>query len=243
MDVTVLRQGAAQFGFQLNEDQIGLFLRYYQALLKWNAKMNLTTVTEWGEVQTDHFLDSLSLTLAVCPERLEGVRFADIGSGAGFPGIPLKIACRAMTGTLIDASNKKIRFLKSMVDDLHLSGLDACQGRAEELARMPEMRGQFDLVVARAVAAMPVLAELTLPFSRVGGLVVLHKTLRAFGEIESARYAIEMLGGQIDKIITSGLDGQVSQRILVVIEKVEQTPSQYPRRSGIPTKRPLSEPC
>ena len=217
-----------------------MFRRYYRLLLEWNSRMNLTTITEWEQVQRRHFLDSLSLSSVIESHNLEECRFIDVGSGAGLPGIPIKIAFPDMTGTLLDATSKKVRFLRHVVETLPLAGLEAHHGRAEELARLPELREQFDLVVSRAVAPMSVLAELSLPFCRPGGLVVVHKTSSAAVEIEEASYAIHTLGGEIQDTVKFDLDGSDSGRLLLVIAKVGPTPEGFPRRSGIPAKRPLS---
>ena len=246
LDTRTLTGGAAALGVSLNAAQIRLFERYYRAMVKWNAKMNLTTVTEWDRAQRRHFLDSLSVCRALTERDLEGGRFVDVGSGAGLPGIPLKIAFPRMTGALVEATGRKARFLSEMVESLPLDGLDVLRGRAEDLARTPEMRERFDVALARAVAPMPALAELTLPFCRVGGKAVVHKTLDAADEIESARYAIETLGGEIRGVL--GPDGALddpnrseSRRTLLVIDKIAPTPDRYPRRAGIPSKRPLMD--
>lgn len=240
LDAKILCRGADDLGLPLEPTQVCEFRRYYRALLEWNAIMNLTSVTDWEQVQRRHFLDSLSLAPVIRTHNLEKCRFIDIGSGAGLPGIPMKIAFPSMTGTLVDATAKKVRFLKSVIDTLKLRGVEALHGRSEELARLPGLREQFDLVVARAVAPMPVLAELTLPFCRPGGHVVVHKTSSAAGEIEESRYAIDTLGGEIRDFIVTDHDGSDSGRLLLVVAKVGPSPEGYPRRSGIPAKRPLS---
>ncbi len=202
--------------------------------------MNLTTVTEWDQVQQRHFLDSLSLSEVIAAHNLESCRFVDIGSGAGLPGIPIKIAFPRTTGTLVDSTAKKVRFLRSVIESLPLPDVEALHGRAEELAHLPDLREKFDLVVARAVAPMAVLAELTLPFCRPGGHVVVHKTSSAGGEIDDAQYAIDTLGGEVREIIGGEQDSSDSERLLLVIAKTGPTPASYPRRPGIPAKRPLS---
>lgn len=218
-----------------------MFQAYYRALLEWNSRMNLTAVTDWEQVQRRHFVDSLSLSAVVETYKLEERRFIDVGSGAGLPGIPVRIAFPGMTGTLLDATSKKVRFLEHVVDTLPLTGLEACRGRAEELAHLPELREQFDLVVSRAVAPMPVLAELTLPFCRPGGCVAVHKTSTAAEEIEEAAYAIDTLGGEVRDSLEFNLDDSDSGRLLLVIAKIGTTPEAYPRRPGIPSKRPLRD--
>ena len=239
LDAATLLDGAARLGVSLNAAQARLFKRYYLAMMEWNARMNLTTVTEWEQAQRRHFLDSLSAVRALPDEVLDAGRFVDVGSGAGLPGIPLKIAFPGMAGALVEATGRKARFLQEMVETLSLDGLEVARGRAEDLARLPEMRERFDVALARAVAPMPALAELTLPFCRVGGRAIVHKTLDAAGEIESALYAIEALGGEIRATIAP--DDSESRRTLLVIEKVAPTPARYPRRAGIPAKRPLME--
>ena len=279
LDASILSRGAAGLGISLDRTQVCQFRRYYRALIEWNAKMNLTAVTEWEQVQRRHFLDSLSLSRVIATHNLENCRFIDIGSGAGLPGIPLKIAFPGMTGVLVDSTAKRVRFLRYVIDQLkagHVkhnrrlnesvvaSGMEPAEtkaggegelsarhGRAEALARLPDMRERFDLVVARAVAPMPVLAELTLPFCRPGGYVAVHKTSRAIDEIADARHAIDTLGGEVigiqsapSRAVGTGLDksdwdGSDSGRVLVVVAKVGSTPDRYPRRPGIPAKRPL----
>ncbi len=219
-----------------------MFRMYYRALMEWNSRMNLTSVTGWEQVQERHFLDSLSLSSIIETYHLENCRFIDVGSGAGLPGISLKIAFPGMTGTLLDATGKKVRFLKYVIDTLPLDGIEARHGRAEEVAHLPEMREQFDLVVARAVAPMPVLAELTLPLCRPGGHVVVHKTSSAAEEVDEARYAVATLGGQVLDTVEIGQDDSESGRLLLVIAKVGPTPEGFPRRPGIPSKRPISRP-
>ena len=217
-----------------------MFQRYYHALLEWSSRMNLTAVTEWEQVQRRHLLDSLSLSAVIETYKLEECRFIDVGSGAGLPGIPIKIAYPGLTGTLMDSTGKRVRFLEHVIDTLPLPDLEARHGRAEELARLPELREQFDLVVSRAVAPMSVLAELTLPFCRPGGYVAVHKTSSAADEIEKAGHAIDTLGGEVRDTFKIDLDDSDSGRLLLVVAKTRTTPEAYPRRPGIPSKRPLS---
>ena len=239
LDTSTLEQGAARLGLRLSVAQLEGFRRYYRWLIRWNDRINLTTVTEWEAVQTRHFLDSLSVIEAVPAATLESGRFVDIGTGAGLPGIPLKLAFAGARGTLVDATAKKVDPLNRLVDDLGLDGIEAIHGRAETLGHSDELREGFDLVVARAVAPMPVLAELTLPFCRVGGTVVVHKTDRAEAEILSAEYAIAVLGGEVSHTVEATWEGPDSGRKLIVVEKVRETPANYPRRPGMPSKRPL----
>ena len=239
LDTTTLERGAARLGLRLSVAQLEGFRRYYRWLIRWNDRVNLTTVTEWEAVQTRHFLDSLSIVEAVPDGTLESARFVDVGTGAGLPGIPLKIAFADARVTLVDATAKKVNLLNKLVRELGLDGMEAIHGRAETLGHSGGLRESFDLVVARAVAPMPVLAELTLPFCRVGGMVVVHKTDRAEAEILSAGYAIEVMGGELKRTVGATWEGPDSGRKLIVIEKVNPTPANYPRRPGMPSKRPL----
>ena len=239
LDTTTLERGAAILGLRLDVAQLEGFRRYYRWLIRWNDRVNLTTVTEWEAVQTRHFLDSLSIVEAVPDGTLESARFVDVGTGAGLPGIPLKIAFADARVTLVDATAKKVNLLNKLVRELGLDGMEAVHGRAETLGHNDGLRESFDLVVARAVAPMPVLAELTLPFCRVGGMVVVHKTDRAEAEILSAGYAIEVMGGELKRTVGATWEGPDSGRKLIVIEKVNPTPPNYPRRPGMPSKRPL----
>ncbi len=239
LDAGALERGAASLGVSLSAAQLDLFREYYLGLTEWNARMNLTTVTSWESVQERHFLESLTVAEAVSQEALDDGRFVDVGTGAGLPGIPLMIAFPHMRGTLVDSTAKKVGFLESMGERLGLSRMTAIHGRAETLAHRGDLREGFDLALARAVARMPILAELTLPFCRVGGQVVVHKTSRAESEIQSAVHAIETLGGRLGRTMTPSCDGADSGRVLVTVEKVSPTPARYPRRPGMPAKRPL----
>ena len=235
LDTQTLERDSADLGISLDSTQLDKFRRYYRELVLWNSTMNLTTITSWEDVQKTHFLDSMSLAGALPLETRTARSFIDIGAGAGFPGIPMKIAFPGMTGLLVDSTARKVEFLKSLVASLDLPDIEARHARAETLAHCAGVREQFDLVFARAVAAMPTLAELTLPFCRVGGVAALHKTRSANDEIASSHRAIEIMGGAIRDIIGAGGDSKV----LVVIDKVRDTPANYPRRPGIPAKRPL----
>ena len=235
LDTQTLERDSADLGISLDSTQLDKFRRYYRELTIWNSTTNLTTVTGWQDVVKTHFLDSLAIAGALPSETRTANNFIDIGAGAGFPGIPMKIAFPEMRGLMVDATARKVEFLKSLVAGLDLPDVEVRHDRAETLAHCEEVRERFDLVFARAVAAMPALAELTLPFCRVGGIVALHKTRTAANEIASAHKAIETMGGAMRDIIGAGGDN----KILVVIDKVRNTPANYPRRPGIPSKRPL----
>ena len=235
----LLKQGLAQLGMDLTRHQLEHFRLYHQELVAWNQRINLTRIVECSEVQTRHFLDSLTLSL-VLPTEVKGAgRVIDVGAGAGFPGLPLKIACPGLHLAMIESVGKKAAFLKHVLDLLGLSQVQVYTGRAEALAHEPSLRETFDAVLARGLAPMRTLAELTLPFCRLGGLVVAHKKGRVEQEIQEALPTLADLGGRLREQRRVDLEGLRDARSLVVIGKVQATPSRYPRRPGIPRKRPL----
>ena len=247
-----LEEGACQLGMRLTAEHTGLFQRYYEELVEWNRRFNLTTVVGYEEVQLRHFLDSLSCLLALPGWSREVVgcelpivcqpqpwQCLDVGAGAGFPGVPLKIVCPELRLTLLEATRKKVEFLLHLVDELGLKGVEVIWERAEALGRNPNYRERFDVVVARAVADLPVLSEFCLPFCRIGGRFIAQKGPEAEREVDEARLAMERLGGRLREVKEIALPGQRQRRTLVVIDKVMPTPAAYPRRPGIPAKRPL----
>jgi 16S rRNA (guanine527-N7)-methyltransferase len=240
-----LKTGAQSLGLALTDRQLATFQVYYQELVGWNKKFNLTAITEYDQVQVRHFVDSLSCLLAL-PRPLCGrdgtpLRCIDVGSGAGFPGLPLKIYCSRLNVVLLEATAKKVGFLEHIVAHLGLEDVLPLWGRAEEVAHEPEHREAYDLVVARAVAELPVLAEYTLPLCRPGGCVVAQKGGSAPKEAHLAAHALSLLGGHLRKVIPVELQGLAESRHLVIIDKVARTPDRYPRRPGIPAKRPLKK--
>lgn len=232
-----LAEGASKLGFVLDQHQLEQFELYYQELASWNERMNLTAIIAYQEVQLKHFLDSLTVLLALHPgDRIS--RVIDVGTGAGMPGLPLKIALPYLKLTLLEATAKKVAFLRHLVERLTLKEVEVITGRAEEVAHLPAYREQFDLVLSRAVAGLPTLAELTLPFCRLGGLLVAQKKGDIEEEIRRAGRAITLLGGRLTEVKEVSLTG-LERRLLVVVDKVNYTPPLYPRRPGIPAKRPL----
>ena len=239
-----LVRGARSLGLNLTERQLDQFRILYRELVSWNERFNLTAITEYEQVQIRHLTDSLSCLVALQKGGPEGkalapLRAIDVGSGAGFPGLPVKIVCPRMAMVLLEATAKKVRFIEHVVERMGLEDVRPLWGRAEEVAHDPAHRESYDLVLARAVAELPVLVEYTLPFCRLGGLVVAQKGASAQEEVHAAAYALPLLGGQLQQVILIELPGLAEARHLVVIKKVARTPDAYPRRTGVPAKRPL----
>lgn len=237
-EIDLLRKEAEQFlGISLNDEQMAAFRRYAVELGDWNQRFNLTAIRQPGEVRQKHFLDSLSCALAMAGMPI--TRAVDVGTGAGFPGLPLKLLYPEMSLTLVESVAKKTRFLSHIVGDLELEGVDVITGRAEKVGQDPAHREGYDWALARAVANLPVLAEYLLPLVRVGGFALAQKGEGAEVEVEEAGQAIGTLGGRVDRLIPVEMPGGGEERWLVVIEKVVPTPKKYPRRTGMPSKRPI----
>jgi 16S rRNA (guanine527-N7)-methyltransferase len=227
----------SQFDIRLSSRQLEAFDWYAAELQAWNRRFNLTSVTDQELIEIKHFLDSLSC-LKVMNLR-PGGRIIDIGTGAGFPGIPIRIASPQVQLVLVESIGKKARFCQYVVDHLHLTNVTVVHSRAEQVGRLPEHRERFDWVLARAVAKLPTLLEYLLPFVKVGGRAIAQKGDTALVEAQSAAAALEVLGGQLEEIIPVELPGVTETRYLVVVEKSTATPDQYPRRPGVPGKRPI----
>jgi 16S rRNA (guanine527-N7)-methyltransferase len=235
---TLAAGARALLNLELAPAQLAAFQSYADELRAWNAQFNLTAIKGLEGIQIKHFLDSLSI-LKVLRGSSAPIRLVDVGTGAGFPGLPLKIVCPQMQLTLVEATGKKVKFCEHMVETLKLSGVSVIKARAEEIGRDPAHREQYDWAVARAVAEMPTLAEYLLPLVRRGGRAVAQKGQDAPAETQTAEGALRRLGGELEQIVPVELPGIVETRYLVVFKKVAATPPAYPRRVGVPAKTPL----
>lgn len=229
------KAGLEKLNISLTEKQIEQFLMYYELLIEKNKVMNLTAITEYDEVIEKHFLDSISLCQVY--DLTKPVKVLDLGTGAGFPGIPLKIAFPEIEITLADSLNKRIKFLDEVIAELGLEKVTTVHARAEELARNKAHREAYDLVVSRAVANLSTLGEYCIPFVNISGNFISYKSGEVENEVENAGKAIKILGGQLKEVYKFELSDQ--KRSFVVIEKVKATPKTYPRKAGTPSKEPL----
>lgn len=243
--LALLQKGCQQFGFDLTPAQLAQFQLFYEELVAWNQRLNLTAITDYQEVQTKHFLDCLAglpiLADALCESLplTRPVHCVDVGTGAGFPGLPLKIAMPRLPLTLVDGTGKKITFLSQLVAKLGLKEVTLVQGRAEELGRDNAYRAQFDLVTARAVAPLNTLVEYLLPLLRREGLAMIYKGASAPQEFMEARKAIELLGGETVRLAPVQIPFLEEKRFILLIKKVKLTPNLYPRAQGLARKKPL----
>lgn len=224
-------------GIHLTNSKLNALNRYEEELLDWNTRYNLTAISDPDQVSIKHFLDSLTCLLVLREKTFKHV--IDIGTGAGFPGLPLKIVCPSIQLTLVDSVGKKVDFCNHIVKTLCLEGVEVIQERAENIGKNPEYREKFDWAIARAVAAMSVLAEYHLPLVCIGGSMLAMKGESAPAETQSAEHALRVLGGHLNRLVPVTLPGVVEERYLVVVDKVAASPQKYPRRVGIPGKRPL----
>ena len=227
-----------ELGIILSDHQINQFLKYYELLVEWNEFMNLTSITAYDEVMKKHFVDSLSLIKAF--DVSKDVSVIDVGTGAGFPGLALKIAFPNLQVTLLDSLNKRIKFLDEVILQLGLTGVETVHGRAEDFAKPGKLREKFDLCVSRAVANLTSLSEYCIPFVRVGGEFISYKSEKMNEEMENAKKAISILGGKFDRCEEVVLPESDIYRNLVVIKKVKETSKKYPRKAGMPTKEPIT---
>lgn len=234
---TFIAQCAAH-GLVLNDQQIAQFERYYQLLVEWNEKMNLTAITQREEVYLKHFYDCL-MVLWNMPLEDYALQLCDVGAGAGFPSIPLKIAHPELQVTIVDSLQKRLTFIEHLAEELGLEGVSCVHGRAEDVGQNPAYRGQFDIVTARAVASLNVLAEYCLPLVKIGGQFLALKAQKSDQELEEARAAIRILGAKLIKLTEDQLPVEAADRRYILIQKTKETPNKYPRKAGKPAKNPI----
>lgn len=238
MPSAIFKRNLESINVELSDKQIEQLDKYYEILVEWNSFMNLTGITEYEEVMLKHYLDSLVLRLPI-DDGNSHIKLIDVGTGAGFPGLPLKIAYPDTEVVLFDSLNKRIKFLDEVIAQLGLKGISTVHGRAEDGGKSKELREQFDVSVSRAVADLSVLSEYNLPFVKVGGYFVAYKSGEIDEELEKSKKAISILGGQIEKVDKFKLPETDIERSLVYIKKVKNTPKKFPRKAGLPAKEPI----
>lgn len=226
-----------ELGITLTDKQLQQFDKFYELLVEWNKVMNLTGITEYEEVNEKHFVDSLSIVKAIDMESVESV--IDVGTGAGFPGIPLKIAFPHLKVVLLDSLNKRINFLNEVIAELGLTDIKTIHGRAEDYAKQTEYREKFDLCVSRAVANLSTLSEYCLPYVSADGLFIPYKSGEIDEELEKSKKAVKILGGKIENVVKFQLPGTEIGRSFVKVRKIASTNKKYPRKAGLPAKEPL----
>ena len=236
-DTTSFQKGLSEWNMTLSDKQTEQFLIYYERLIEKNKVMNLTAITEYEEVIHKHFLDSISLVLAPVFEGKGNL--IDVGTGAGFPGIPLKIAFPELKVVLLDSLNKRVNFLNEVIEELGLTGIEAVHGRAEDAGRNPEYREKFDFCVSRAVANLATLSEYTMPFVKPGGYFIPYKSGKAEEEIKESGNAVKLLSGKIQDTVSFTIPDTDMERTLILIQKTAPIHKKYPRKAGTPQKEPL----
>ena len=237
-NLTTLENGCRELGIELSQKQKNQFIQFYEFLVEKNKVMNLTGITEFEEVLTKHFLDSLACVKAIDMTKVKTIM--DIGTGAGFPGVPLKIAFPHLEACLLDSLKKRVNFLEESFELLGLEGIKAIHGRAEEYAKNKEYREKYDLCVSRAVANLSTLSEYCLPFVKVGGKFISYKSEKITEEMNAAQHAVKILGGKMDGQVEFTLPDSDIYRNLFIITKEKSTPAKYPRKAVLPSKEPLS---
>ena len=233
----IIRKKASQMEIELNDYQIEQFINYYSILIEWNRVMNLTAITAFNEVCTKHFLDSISLCKVI--DCTQEYTLMDVGTGAGFPGIPLKIVFPNLQITLLDSLGKRVKFLNEVIQRLGLHGIQAIHGRAEDYAKANLLREKVDICISRAVANLSTLSEYCIPYVKEGGFFISYKSEKLSEEMSNAKKAIEILGGNIVSQNEFLLPNSDIYRNLLVIQKIALTPKKYPRKAGLPSKEPL----
>lgn len=233
--IKLLEDGAKEYNIELDQNQITKLLEYKHILMQWNEKMNLTAIEDDRDVIIKHFLDSMSIVPYI---KAKDKTLIDIGTGAGFPGIPLKIVYSELKVTLLDSLDKRIKFLNEVIASISLKDISAYHGRAEEYGVNKDFREKFDIATARAVAALPVLLEYCLPFVKVGGTFIAMKGSN-LEEIEASSKALEVLGGEIEDVKELALPSSDIKRNIIIVRKLRQIPTKYPRKAGKPSREPI----
>jgi 16S rRNA (guanine527-N7)-methyltransferase len=233
--VSLLKEGAQQFNIELEDNHVEQFIKYKDVLKDWNNRINLTAIEEDRDIMVKHFIDSLSILPYIKNEK---AHIIDVGTGAGFPGIPIKIVLNSVNVTLLDSLEKRIKFLNEVIIQLGLDDIRAVHGRAEHFGANVQFREKFDVAVARAVASLPVLLEYCLPFVKVGGIFIAMKG-SSLEEVSDSRKALEVLGGEIHEVKELVLPFSDAKRNIIIIKKFRQTLTKYPRKAGKPSRDPL----
>lgn len=233
----LLKERLKDISIQLDDNKRNQFMEFYKLLIEWNQYMNLTAITEYEEVVEKHFVDSLSIVKAINLCEIENI--IDIGTGAGFPGIPIKIIYPHLKVTLLDSLNKRVKFLNTIIEKLELKNINVIHGRAEDYAKQKEYREKYELCVSRAVANLSTLSEYCIPYISVGGMFISYKSDEIDEELLKSKNAVKILGAKISDVIRFQLPGTDIRRTFIKIEKIKNTPKIYPRRAGIPGKEPL----
>ena len=239
-DFSQLKKDLNEFGIELTAEMEEKFLLYYNMLIEWNSFTNLTAITDFDEVLKKHFTDSVSLIRAIPDLAEKRFKVIDVGTGAGFPGIPLKIVFPNISVVLLDSLNKRVNFLNEVISKLQLTDITAMHGRAEDFAQNKEYRESFDLCVSRAVANLATLSEYCLPFVKKNGRFISYKSEKVSEEFEVSGKAISVLGGEYENQVTFELPDSDIYRNLFIIKKKSATPGKYPRKAGLPSKEPIS---
>lgn len=238
-NLDILKSGFNSFGIDISDKQYEQFIKYYELLVEWNSFMNLTAITEFDEVCVKHFIDSVSLCKALPDISNVEYKIVDIGTGAGFPSIPLKIAFPNLHITMLDSLGKRVKFLNEVISQLGLKDIEAIHGRAEDFAKPAALREKYDLCVSRAVANLSTLSEYCIPYVKIDGLFISYKSEKITDEMKNAENAIKILGGVVSDQVEFTLPESDIYRNLFCIKKIKTTPKKYPRKAGLPSKEPI----